>query len=439
MNVVSRGIRNAFRNPVRTVAIVLILSLSIGLALSMLLARQTVDQKIQSVKNSIGNTIVISPAGVRGFEGGGNPLTTSQLAKLTDLPHVTKLSESLNDRLTSSDTNLTSSINPGQLGRRFAQRFNANNFSDSGSLNFSPPITVLGTTDPINLANTQGGGSFSLKAGKVFSSNSSADVALVGLNLATKNNLTAGSSFTAYGSTITVVGIFDSGNQFSNSLLIMPLSSLQNLSGQSGDVTSAIATVDSVDNLTSTTTAIQTALGTAADVTSSQTMAQNVIAPLENVKSIAAYSLIGAVVAGSVIILLTMVNIVRERRREIGVLKAIGASNIRVVWQFICEAVSFTIMAAVIGIVLGIFAGTPITNTLVNNSSTSSVSGPGTPRFGFRLGGGFRQSLNNLHASIGWNIIVFGLLAALIIAIVGSTVAAWFIAKIRPAEVMRTE
>ena len=37
------------------------------------------------------------------------------------------------------------------------------------------------------------------------------------------------------------------------------------------------------------------------------------------------------VVAGAIIIFLTMMMIVRERRREIGVLKAIGASNVNVV------------------------------------------------------------------------------------------------------------
>src|SRR5579871_671584 len=103
MSATSRGIRNSFRNPTRTIAIVLILSLSIGLALAMLLAHKAVDQKIQSVKSSVGNTITISPAGVRGFEGGGNPLTQDQLNKVAALPHVSKLTESLNDRLTSSD------------------------------------------------------------------------------------------------------------------------------------------------------------------------------------------------------------------------------------------------------------------------------------------------------------------------------------------------
>ncbi len=446
MSVVSRGVRNAFRNQIRTLSIVLILSLSIGLALSMLVAHKAVEQKISSVKSSVGNTINISPAGARGFEGGGNPLTQDELSKVKALPHVAKTTESLNDRLTSSNTNLQSSIDLGALGQRFAERSVSGGQGNSNfnPANFTPPVTVIGSNNPTNLSATQGGGSFSLKSGTVFDGNSSDNVALVGLALAGKNNLNVGSTFTAYGATIKVIGVFDSGNQFSNGQVIMPLAAVQALSGQAGDLTSATVTVDSVDNLAAVTTAIKNVLGSAADVTNAQDQANNAVAPLENIKSISLYSLVGAVVAGAVIILLTMIMIVRERRREIGVLKAIGASNLKVVGQFMSEAVTFTALAAVIGIALGVMAANPITTTLVRNSSNTSTTAtagvPGGGRLAFSLGGGgVRQGITNIHASVGWDIILYGLGAALIIALTGSAVASWFIAKVRPAEVMRSE
>ena len=106
----------------RTLSIVIIVALSIALSLSMLLAHQAVGQKISSVKSSVGNTVSISPAGVRGFEGGGNPLTTAEVAKVAAVPHVVSVDESLSDRLTSSDTNLKSAVDAGALGQRFALR-----------------------------------------------------------------------------------------------------------------------------------------------------------------------------------------------------------------------------------------------------------------------------------------------------------------------------
>src|SRR5580698_8144994 len=100
MNVVSRGIRNAFRNVIRTFSIVVILGLSIGLSLAMLVAHQAVGEKIKAVKSSVGNTVSISPAGSRGFEGGGNPLTEQQLNGIKSMAHVVSIEESLSDRLT---------------------------------------------------------------------------------------------------------------------------------------------------------------------------------------------------------------------------------------------------------------------------------------------------------------------------------------------------
>ena len=448
MNIISRGIRNAFRNTIRTVSIVIILGLSIGLSLTMLIAHQAVGDKISSVKSSVGNTVTISPAGVRGFEGGGNALTQAQIQPINSIPHVVSVTETLSDRLTSSNTNLQSSITAGSLGQRFAQN-GGTSFtpppgarSGGGSFNFTPPVTVTGTTTPTNLNNSsaQGGGNFTLTSGTVFSSNSTNNVALLGKALASKNNLKVGSTFTAYGSTVTVVGIFDAGNTFANSQLIMPLATVQKLSSQPGAITGAVATIDSINNVNSATAAIQKQLGSAADVTNAAQTAQNAIAPLENIQSISLYSLIGAVIAGSVIILLTMIMIVRERRREIGVLKAIGASNIKVMSQFTVEAVTFTLLAACIGVALGLIAGNPITHLLVTNSTSAASGVGGGAGGGFGRGlGAVRNNFSTIHAAIGWSIILYGLAAALIIAIVGSGLASYFIAKIRPAEVMRSE
>jgi putative ABC transport system permease protein len=278
--------------------------------------------------------------------------------------------------------------------------------------------------------------------------------------LATKNNLTVGSTFTAYNTTVKVAGIYDTGTTFSNAGLIVSLPTLQRLSGQVGDITSATVTTSSVDTIAAATTSIKTILGDKADVTNSQDSATQAIAPLENVKSISLFSLLGALAAGSIIILLTMMMIVRERRREIGVMKAIGASNLKTMLQFVSEAVTLTLLGMVVGLVIGVAAANPITKVLVNNSTANATStatsqtaqrGSGQNPGGFGGGGqranrglrGFGNqsltSVKNIQASVGWSILGYGFGAALIIAIIGSALPAFFISKIRPAEVMRAE
>ena len=52
--------------------------------------------------------------------------------------------------------------------------------------------------------------------------------------------------------------------------------------------------------------------------------------------------------------------IVRERRREIGVLKAIGASNINITIQFVIESLVLTLCGAIVGTIVGVFANNPV-------------------------------------------------------------------------------
>ena len=452
MNVITRGVRNAFRNKIRTFSIIVILGLSIGLALTMLIARQAVSQKINLVKSTVGNTVSVSPAGVRGFDGGGNALTDTQIASLQALAHVTAVDKSLSDRVTAANTSLSSAIDAGSLGRRFAQNNGTTITTAPGTIDrggeqapgsamrtFTPPITLVGTTHPMSLTAQQGSGTLKLTSGVAIDGSSATDTALVGSSLALKNNLKVGTTFTAYATTITVAGIFDAANTFANNQVILPLKTAQTLTSQLGAVTGATLYVDSVSNVAAVTSAAQKTIGTAGDVTNDAQRAQDAVTPLQNIQTISLYSLLGAVTAGAAIILLTMIMIVRERRREIGVLKAIGASNVAVVTQFASEAVTFTLLGSVAGIAVGILAGNPITHLLVVNS-TNAVNGGGRGMGGLGRGfGSLGRNISNVSTTVGWEIILYGLAVALVIALVGSGLASLFIAKIRPAEVMRAD
>lgn len=458
MNSISRGIRNAFRNAVRTISIVLILGLSTGLVLTMLAARQAVSDKIETIKSASGNTISISPAGVRGFDGGGTALTSEQLAKVAAVTHVTKVVNSLNDRLSSTDTNLVSAVEAGAFGAR--QQAASGTSSDAAPA--MPADAITTTTDGATTTTTpramplmvtgvndtsaiETGATITWKSGAAFDATADKDVAVLGSGIATKNNLSVGSTFTAYGSTITVVGIYDTGTTFGNNGVYFPLVALQRLSSQAGAITATTAYVDSSDNLASATSAIKSALGSAIDVTNSQDTADATAKPLESVKTITLWSTIGAVVAGAVIILLTMMMIVRERRREIGVMKAIGASNVKIMGQFIVEAITLTVLGLVIGIIIGIAAAAPLTKTLVQTSSSSTTStsqqgGPGGAPGGIRtFSRSSRQVVQNVTASVGASTLAMGVGAAVLIAIIGSAVPSFAISKIKPAEAMRNE
>jgi putative ABC transport system permease protein len=134
-----------------------------------------------------------------------------------------------------------------------------------------------------------------------------------------------------------------------------------------------------------------------------------------------------------------MVMVVRERRREIGVIKAIGGTDFKVISQFVIESITLTFIGAVLGIVLGIATSGPLTKALVTTSasaSTSETRGMGGP------GGAFREAQQNLNEITGTvSPVVFASAVGItfLIAILGSAMPAWLIARVRPAEVLRTE
>lgn len=478
MNNVSRGVRNAFRNGIRTVSIVLILALAVGLALAMLVARQAVDKKITAVKSSIGNNITISPAGMRSFGGGfgggatpgqsqdsssteGNSLTNDDLTKIKSVNHITKVIATLSTRATTdTDTNLTSPT-PNWGARNGSS--STDNTDSSSETSMRLPIGVTGTTDAAVTMSTLG--DVELSSGSTINGSSSDYVALVGDQVAEENNLSVGSTFTLYDKTFTVKGILstsDSTSTSSNqggmgrnlsvgSAIIVPLATLQAISDNADTITSITAVVDNVSNTETTVSSITTTLGTddegnnRADVTSDVESAQTALDSLASIKTTSIFSLIACVVAAGVIILLAMLMIVRERRGEVGVLKAIGAKSSSIIKMFAMESLTLTLLASVIGIGVGVLAAGPLTSSLVN-SSTSSQSQTegrsGETRNSDGPGNFIRSGLNNVStvtAEVDWRIVIYALGSAMIIAIIGASTASLIVMRVRPAEAIRAE
>lgn len=467
MSVITRGVKNAFRSGIRTTAVVLILAISMGLALSMLLANQAVKDRLEDVKKSVGTTIMVNPAGSEGFQGGGEPLTGADVTKLQNVDHVSDVTATLSLMLTtnveedensnmqfkafggsgleSGETNLESSVDPGTIGNRLQGRGEVSVDSSGDASDIKLPIRLTGT----NGDKDEQGKTINVTDGRQLQG-SDTNAALVGKSLAEKNNLSVGSTFTAYDETFTVVGIFDTGTDFGNDGLYIPLATAQRVSEADTEISAAVVTVDSVDNVEPTVANIKTALGDAADVTTSEEHALTAVESLRSVEKVSIVGFVIALAAAGVIIFLTMLMIVRERRREIGVLKAIGASNRTIVSQFMVEAILLVAISAVLGFAVAAASSNSIAGALVSSNTASSneetanaPQGPGNFRSVQINGGDSLNSATDLIGNVTTNVdlktLGYGLLAAVAIAIIGSAIPAWFITKVRPAEVLRGE
>ncbi len=456
MTTAGRGIRNAFRSATRTVSIILILGLAIGLAVVMLTAHRSVSDKIAATLGSVGNTVTIGPSGYS--TGGllGKNLTAAELAPIARIHGVTGVDESLNGAANTigvPQNPCPKGATCHGAGGRHTIKLGSTNLKSPMSLAArrvglacepkpcTPPVSgsqqlyFTGSTQPTNPVNI-GASTLRIVNGHAISGTTSADVAMVSTAMAKKNGLKVGSTFTAYGKTFSVAAIFETDNQSADNTVVTPLPVLQRLTGGTGQVETAVVSVASLTELAATTSAIERALGPEASVVSYTADAEKAVGALDGVKSIAVDSLAGATVAAVVILFLVMVMIVRERKREIGILKAIGASNGRIMAQFTTEAVTFTLLGLAVGAVVGIIAASPVTSALVSNSGASSDTGA---RGVFGAPSPFLSHLTDINAQVGWGVILYGLAAAVVVAVLASAAAAWMISRIRPAQVLRSE
>jgi putative ABC transport system permease protein len=467
---------------------VAVLAVAIGLALAMLVANQAVGAKVQELNASVGTVLTVNPAGGQGFDGGGEPLTAEQAGTAAAVPNVSSVvgtsslrlrnateaaaqstagtqaggpqgapggGQSQNQGTATVTTSLTAAIDAGTLGGR-NQAANGTT-GTSGTATAQParslPITATGIGAEVDstgkaLAITQGNGLGDYTA--------ESTNALLGTTLAEKNGLGVGSTFSINDRTFTVAGLFDSGTTFGNNALYVTLPTAQGLAELPGELSSMIVTVNSMENVDSAKTALQAALGTdKADVTQGQRNLETAVSSLDSVKNISLIAFIAALGTAGLIILLIMVMLVRERRREIGVLKAIGAPNRTIGLQFVLEALVVVAMGSVVGAAVASFASGGIASALISSSSTTTTAastgrGVGGGAAGFPGGGsgmpgqggpfgGASQLLTSVTASASPGVIAAGIAAVFGVAIIGALIPALLTARIRPIEVLRGE
>jgi len=422
MGVIRRSLRNLIRSPLRTGAIVVILSVSIGLALIMVTVHGATENQLGSIGQQIGTEITVSPAGRFGTMGGNGTLAQEDVDKLSDIPHVASVQESVETEYTGS--NLQSAIGQGTFGGQ-----------GGGPVIRTRGIMVMGFDADTENPTLMGGGQMSITEGRYFTTDENdADVMVVGQALANNNSLTVGSTVSINSTSVEVIGIYDSGQVFGNNMLIMPVGTVQRLFNLSG-VTSVTVQADDVNNVDAVVNSIREVFPTSvADVTTAQDMYQRINSSVANAESTSTIAMIAGFVVAVVVILFSVILMVRQRVKEIGILKAIGASNRQIGLQLGGEALAMSIMAAIIGALITYSLAQKVANLL------GASSGGG---FGFSGGGGFFGGgvtrVAGISVAVSPEVFLYAMGIAIALAVAASIFPAWYISRIKPAEVLRYE
>lgn len=151
-----------------------------------------------------------------------------------------------------------------------------------------------------------------------------------------------------------IVGIYESGNSYQDQGGFTSLDNSQKLSDDEGKVSTIYIKVDKDADIEAVEKRIDDKYGdnlTTISSLSDLDMVKNMIDML-NGASLAISIL--AVVIGAVGIINTMLTSVYERTRELGVLKAVGWSDSKILLMIIGESIVITIVAGIIGSIAGI-------------------------------------------------------------------------------------
>ncbi len=243
------------------------------------------------------------------------------------------------------------------------------------------------------------------------------------------SDIAVGSRIKINGEKNVVNGIFSQygtgGIGSTDDLVLLTSRDFKKITGQS-NITSATVQVYDVTNVESIADEIEQVINEnhgEDDFVSATTMS-SILESIQNIIGIMQMMLVAiasiALVVASIGIMNTMLTSVMERTREIGIMKAIGATNKDVMLIFIIEGMLLSIVGGIFGILLGVFGSQGITGLL--------TAGP--------MAGGGGMSLTPI-ISIGSIGLAVGV--SLVVGVLSSLYPAWKAARMSPIEAVRYE
>lgn len=459
MTVIRWAGRTLVRSPLRTLLLVGVLSVSIGLALIMITVNGAFEDRVDEIRAQVGTDVTVRPAGTFGGgfairidngAGGGSVdsaspdqqtqqvLTDDDIEPISEVEHVVGYTRRISAQY--SGDALQSAIEP-PAGVQVPDGFTG------------PPVLVAGTEDAASL--TAFGEEAEIVEGRTFESDEGeANVAVVGQSLAEANGLSVGDTVDLEGSSVEIIGIFTTGTQFGDNQLALPLEVARDIFDRGSEIDEVTVRVDSAENVGAVTETLRETLGEdKADVTSQETAFDAISAPVSDAASSSQVAMYAALIASAVIILFSVGIVVRQRIKEIGILKAVGASGWHVTGQMTLETLFIAVAAAAIGALATFPLAQGVADGLVSDPATATGpqfiggGGPGIAELPDGPGAIVRQAadttgggvLGGVEVAVSPEVFLYALVIAIGLAMIATIIPAWYVGRVKPAEVLRYE
>ena len=344
MSAISRGFINPFRNKARAVVVVALLSVVTGFLALMVQATFASRQQIASMEGRVRTLIELREAGAFGTGGfgGDKPIghdrfTTDTLDKAKAIPSARNLARV-------DEYVYTPQVDPSKK----------NAYAMLIGLHPGASLRAIGEVDYENAR---------IVAGRnVQAGDENANVAVVGrlyaaqrLGVSDPSELAkAEKQIVLNGRPFNVIGIYTTANDFGDNHVFVPIGAFRAAFNPGKRLSKIFVTVDSVSNVERVVAELKERLVDEADVVTAPEAVSTARTTLGTLAVSSAYAAILLFAIGAVVTVFVMVLSTRERVREIGTLKAIGASNREVVVQFLSEAFGMSALGAVGALVLAL-------------------------------------------------------------------------------------
>lgn len=280
-------------------------------------------------------------------------------------------------------------------------------------------------------------------------------VVLMSSNLTDHYGAGVGDKVEIYGESFTIIGIYEptSEDRMETRTVYMNLSDAQTITGNTGNVSRLdiyaedVSYVDEIAEVIETYSEaydlgfyVTTYKDRLENIERMEEMYQSTLesaeSTLSQTQTVAFQEIVIAVAATSLIVLFMMLYTVRERTKEIGILKAIGFSNWNVMSQFMLEGILMSLMAGVVGVVLGIVAAPTLSSLLLPHVSLFPTQQQGFPRQAVNPGTALSQSVT---ATADPQVILLAFGVAVLLGALGSLYPAWRASRTSPMEALRYE
>ena len=163
------------------------------------------------------------------------------------------------------------------------------------------------------------------------------------------------------------------------------------------------------------------------------------IKPIEQMTGIANIFLVVVLVLGTTILLLLSMLAIRERKYEIGVLRAMGMKKSSIVLQMLLESLMIMVVCLILGLVIGSLIAQPVTDMMLANK-LASQSGGNIMNTGNTVMGGLATDnapITHINAVLSAATIAQLSAIAVLLVVLASAISSFYAMKFEPMRILR--